>query len=320
MHSSCGIHRIDLFSLGVHELLPVCQLKSAVIVLKPNEAKITPLTSRDIIPNGRQIYQNILQYNLHLSKQQEISIYVPLLSSLLYECEYESQLWMLFDINKMMIASGDAYSHSNAIKVDKGDYVLRLQIRHEKKDLLEKISEATVIVSIKLQNPISMDIYDHYNQALIAGKKIATTSVINGVPKSIFIAPLTSEKFNKASFPQSTALLSGMITYFKDETVRKCDFTPFNYVLFDGYSNNSSGSANTGSNSTNNNTSNNTSNNNTSCSSSLSTAVTLKKPNTADVSPKKSNKMKFEEYKDALRDFKCTMISKLGKFNNIVIK
>jgi len=131
MIAARGIHRIDLTAYSPEDIQPVLQLKAGVIVLKPSEAKITPLTKRDVIPNGRQIYQNVFTFNLHLTKSQDISISVPLFNNVLYESEYESQMWMLFDVNKMMVSCGDAYSNNTYFKIDKGDYVIKLQVSND---------------------------------------------------------------------------------------------------------------------------------------------------------------------------------------------
>lgn len=128
MHAANGIHRIDMRALRTEEVLPSISLKNAVVVLRPTESSITPLTNRDVLPPSRQIYQNVLTYSLNLTKHQEFSLHAPLFSSVLYESEFESQFWMIFDKNCMMVGSGDAYSNGNFIKLEKGEYTIRLQV------------------------------------------------------------------------------------------------------------------------------------------------------------------------------------------------
>ena len=78
-----------------------------------------------------------------------------LLNDVLYESPYESQLWMMFDTNKQLIAAGDAYCSKYSVKLDKGEYTIRLHIRHERSDLLEKFLELPMTIIIKLLQDVS---------------------------------------------------------------------------------------------------------------------------------------------------------------------
>lgn len=80
-----------------------------VVNFRPTDSKVVPLRNRDIIPPTRQIYELQLTYTFHSAKATEVTPNAALLSNLLYESEYESQMWMIYDTNKQLIACGDAY-------------------------------------------------------------------------------------------------------------------------------------------------------------------------------------------------------------------
>lgn len=234
MHAANGIHRVDFTSLLPEEAQPTVSLKHSVVVLKPTETKVTALTKRDVIPDQRQIFQNVFTYSLNIVKAQEVSLHAPLLCNVLYESEFESQMWTIFDSNKMAVKTGDAYSNTSFFKLDKGEYTVKLQVRHEKKDLLEKINEAIMLATFKLASSVSLDIYKTFNNAITANnKKITSLPMEAELPKPIYIAPLSAEKITKNAIAQSS-WFEGQIIFAKDELGRKVDTNSFQYIIPEG--------------------------------------------------------------------------------------
>lgn len=134
----------------------------------------------------------------------------------------------------MLLQSGDAYSNSAYFKLDKGDYVIRLQVRHEKKELLEKVNEVVLQASFKLANSISIDVYKSFNNAVLGnGKKVSTIILPAGISKPFFLAPLPNEKITKNIVGQSS-WFDGQIILSKDELGRKVDVHKFTYVISEG--------------------------------------------------------------------------------------
>ncbi|KAI4503188.1 hypothetical protein M0802_001410 [Mischocyttarus mexicanus] len=151
MQSGDGINRLELrSSMRIEEVVPSVTLKSSVQVLKPSESKILPLRARDVIPPARQIYELQLTYLFHSAKSTEVTPNAALLSNLLYESEYESQMWMIYDSNKQLIACGDAYPSKYTIqKLEKGDYTMKMHVRHEKKRIIGPINRHAIACESK---------------------------------------------------------------------------------------------------------------------------------------------------------------------------
>lgn len=68
-----------------------------------------------------------------------------------------------------------------------------MHIRHEKRDLLEKLTDMPLLLSQKLITPINLDIYASQSQAIIGGKKMVAASIPPGHILPLYIAPMSNE-------------------------------------------------------------------------------------------------------------------------------
>lgn len=84
------------------------QWKHHIQPLKPSENQIESVKQSFGLLSP--IYQVVLTYNFHQAKTDEICCEVPLLSHLLYENEYQSIFWMIFEQqSKRFMLAGDSF-------------------------------------------------------------------------------------------------------------------------------------------------------------------------------------------------------------------
>ncbi|CAL8107213.1 unnamed protein product [Orchesella dallaii] len=285
-------------SFGTEEVQPAASLKYQVALLRPTDSKIMALTEpRDMIPNGRIIYELQNTYSFTLTKPTEVTINCSLLSDVLYESEYESQLWMLFDANKRYLHCGDAYPTKWNVKLEKGEYFVRFQLRHEKRDALERfitsnsggngsssssswsgdsqVPSLPILLSMKLPSSINLDVFQTQYELLDykPTKKGSgwSTTLKRETSANLFVSSAVTDKNLKNLPGTSTLYLQGSLTVTKDEVGKKLCTYPLKLVIPDPQSK-------------------------------------IKGPSSSSKDP---NKSKVEEMQEQLRDIQINWLSKL---------
>ena len=68
-------------------------------------ALLRPLGERDVLPNGKQSYELVLEYSLTVDAACEVTPRAPLLNGTLYEANYDAQFYFVFDSKKRRLVS-----------------------------------------------------------------------------------------------------------------------------------------------------------------------------------------------------------------------
>lgn len=85
-----------------------------------------------------------------------------------------------------------------SVKLEKGDYTVMAQIRHEDRNLLEKITtDLPLHVILKLGSALSLDVYSQPDQALIQGKKASAAVIPAGHERALYCGHPPSDKLPK---------------------------------------------------------------------------------------------------------------------------
>lgn len=183
------ISRIDIHSLLNKEKVNLsASIKTLEYQISPNddETRILPLSSpRDVLPNGKLVYQLLLNYSLELGEKETLTIRAPVLCDLLYESNYESQMWLVYDSRKKLVSKGDF--RPKPITLPQGSYTIKYQVKHEDIKALERLKNMNIVARRNLTKKVGLSCFKTYQSALENSNVVSKFDIGSGQRKAVFI-------------------------------------------------------------------------------------------------------------------------------------
>jgi tripeptidyl-peptidase-2 len=127
-------------------------------LLRPAESTISVLTAeRDLLPENEQLHELLLTYDVSQLEDSRVTLHIPDLEQMLYDAPVDALFWTLYDKHKRFIAADDMIA--NEITLHKGEYQLRLQLRHTDVAQLEVRKATLLAVDRPLAKALSINAY-----------------------------------------------------------------------------------------------------------------------------------------------------------------
>jgi tripeptidyl-peptidase-2 len=194
---------------------PSATLKKWRTPLKPKyEGTIKPLGERDTFPwNDKKIYELLLSYEYTQDEKGSFTPLAPALQDILYESTYESQLMLVYDGEKRYLGCVDAYP--SAVTAPKGTIVIKMQIRHDDKSMLEKLKDMTIWIERKLEKEIPLSAYGTREELITSKKAMKKRMIRKGHHASVFFSEPLASKLPSGCKPGD--IVTGTSTYCNPE-------------------------------------------------------------------------------------------------------
>jgi tripeptidyl-peptidase II len=214
-----NIRRVDLRAhLREVSLRPSGKLTKWRKCILPTSSSIVPGgVERDLMPNDKLIYNLELGYSFDQPSSGKVNIRAPRLNDLLYESDFGSQFYFVFDENKRLVGTGDAFEEN--LSLPKGKLTLSLNIRHESKDKLKNFEDMVLLVERKLEKDITLSIHKSLAGASSGGNTLSRAITLRrGASMPVFVALPVKMALPKTATAGDT--LVGCINYIDGKATK----------------------------------------------------------------------------------------------------
>lgn len=188
-----GPSRLDLSApLRDEELSPSASLTAWRRALHPTKHDISPCGDRDVLPGGKRLFQLVLEYAFDAAEDGEVTFRAPLLNGLLYEAEFDSQFFLVFDKQKKRVGFGDAWPDPTKLK--KGAHTVKYQVKHDDMKKLAALKDMMVVAERKLKDPVAVPCFADAGQASCGGTGAGSFVLAKGAATSVCFGEPPREK------------------------------------------------------------------------------------------------------------------------------
>jgi tripeptidyl-peptidase-2 len=177
--------------------------------LLPADAEIRALSApRDLLPEGKQIWEMVLTYEFELDEKAKIRVRPALSEEEESWSSWESMLWTIFDSNKRRIASGPK---DVDVSLEKGKHCIRLHVRHVDESALRGMRRMPLALDRSLDPAVKIPVLDDPDGATDGGHEAGEKMLAAGESAVLWIAPPPAKSVPEGAKPGD--LLVGTVRF-----------------------------------------------------------------------------------------------------------
>ncbi|KAI8610768.1 hypothetical protein BC830DRAFT_1144258 [Chytriomyces sp. MP71] len=165
--------------------------------LRPTDSNVLPLRERDVLPDGRQLFQLVLTYNLKLTDDVNVTPVFPQVLGSIYDSNYESFLIQIFDQQQLL--QSVHHSKERKSKLKEGSYTIKIQVVSSDIGALEKLKMSPLLVNIELKKSITLSTYKTLAGAVTGSGAIEKTSLKRGQSTTFYVPAIEDSSIPKSS-------------------------------------------------------------------------------------------------------------------------
>ncbi|KAI6221845.1 Tripeptidyl-peptidase 2 [Aphelenchoides fujianensis] len=160
---------------------PTAKFDRLVHSVRPADSKVVPLGARDSLRRHS------------MTEAAEHTFAFPGLSELLYESPIDCLQIQVYHGQKFVLHA-HSFPQRYWTQLEKGDYTIRVQIRHELPSFLQKLESLPLEVHRKLAAPIALDCYGKLESAVRReGPQLQKLAMVVGRRTRVYFAPIAAD-------------------------------------------------------------------------------------------------------------------------------